>query len=153
MLHKKEEMESTLEHLLAMDGEQRRVHGAAERLRQLLTDACPRCHKAVDVVDMDGCCALQCSHCPCSFCAWCLQDCGADAHSHVVRCTRNLAPGRNLFASQQLWRDGRMRSKQDAAMAMLGDLSGTRTRRARVVEAVSKELVQVGLGEVFESRA
>jgi serine/threonine protein kinase len=52
----------------------------------ILTDACPRCRTAF--VDFDGCFALQCSNrkCSCRFCAWCLKDCGKDAHKHVKSC-------------------------------------------------------------------
>ncbi|KAG8462182.1 hypothetical protein KFE25_011632 [Diacronema lutheri] len=52
----------------------------------ILTLRCPRCRQAF--VDFSGCFALTCSRqgCGCGFCAWCLADCGADAHKHVSAC-------------------------------------------------------------------
>ena len=31
--------------------------------------------------------------CNAAFCAWCLQDCGDDAHRHVAHCKMNTNPG------------------------------------------------------------
>ena len=41
-------------------------------------------------VDFEGCFALTCANtnCKCGFCAWCLTDCGSDAHAHVPKCRR-----------------------------------------------------------------
>ena len=46
-------------------------------------------------VDFDGCFALTCGNmlCKTAFCAWCLQDCGADAHAHVANCKMNTRRG------------------------------------------------------------
>lgn len=59
----------------------------------ILTLRCPRyaCRRAI--VDFDGCFALYCEGCKCGFCAWCLLDCGTDAHTHVLECSKSLAPG------------------------------------------------------------
>jgi hypothetical protein len=109
-----------LERLLQMDEQQRRVHAKAQEVCSLLTDACPRCSQAF--LDFNGCCALTCSRCPCAFCAWCLADCGADAHRHVANCPRNLAPGRGVFADERLWREGRSRAKREAVSHTLRSL-------------------------------
>ena len=88
---------------------------------EILTSKCPRCRAAF--LDFDGCCALQvrdssirlstrnqkpkprnskpeiqCSNCPCNFCAWCGADCGgADAaHRHVAACGAKPA-GADVF--------------------------------------------------------
>ena len=47
---------------------------------------CPRCKTVF--ADFDGCFALTCGNqlCKCGFCAWCLEDCGHDAHAHVPTC-------------------------------------------------------------------
>lgn len=45
-----------------------------------------------------GCFALTCSKCHTGFCAWCLANCGRDAHSHVARCVENKN-GRDVFGS------------------------------------------------------
>jgi len=57
----------------------------------ILTLKCPRAQCGRAFLDYAGCMALTCS-CGCGFCAWCLQDCGGDAHAHVLTCPRNLLP-------------------------------------------------------------
>ena len=62
-------------------------------IERILTLACPRCGAAF-AEDLDGengfngCCALTCHRaaCGCGFCAYCLVDCGHDAHAHVQQC-------------------------------------------------------------------
>ena len=55
----------------------------------ILNLRCPRCKHVF--VDFDGCFALTCVYqgCGASFCAWCLRDCGGDAHTHVANCLEN----------------------------------------------------------------
>jgi len=50
---------------------------------------CPRCGQAFH--NFVGCFALKCSRqtCQAAFCAWCLTDCGNDAHAHVKQCVLN----------------------------------------------------------------
>ncbi len=58
-----------------------------EHICGLLTPSCPRCKRVF--FDFDGCFAISCSGqggCGCAFCAYCLEDCGADAHHHVAAC-------------------------------------------------------------------
>ena len=57
----------------------------------ILTLSCPRCK--VPFIDFEGCFAVGCNACNCQFCAWCLTDCGKDAHPHVKVCPKSLAPG------------------------------------------------------------
>jgi hypothetical protein len=56
---------------------------------ELLTARCPRCRRAF--ADFDGCAALRCFGCGCGFCAWCLADCGSDAHAHIAACPESPA--------------------------------------------------------------
>ncbi len=58
----------------------------------ILTLKCPRANCGRAFLDYTGCMALYCQ-CGCGFCAWCLADCATDAHSHVLKCPRNLQPG------------------------------------------------------------
>ena len=68
---------------LEMNDEQKVVDTARRQVELLLELRCPRC--AAVFVDFDGCTALTCNRagCGCAFCAWCLKDCGANAHPHV----------------------------------------------------------------------
>ena len=67
--------------------------GADERLRvaredvieRVFTCACPRCTQAF--VDFSGCFALTCARCGAGICAYCLTDCGKDAHAHIGQCS------------------------------------------------------------------
>ena len=127
-----------------MDEQQRRVHAASAQLRELLNEQCPRCGAAF--LDFNGCCALTCHRCGCGFCAWCLADCGADAHAHVAHCDRNLEPGRSVFSSDRLVEEGRRARRHEAAVALLTALP--REVAAEVAVAVAAELADVGLTEV-----
>ena len=145
---KKAEVKRELERLMQMDEQQRRVHAKAKEVCDILTDACPRCKQAF--FDFNGCCALICSRCPCAFCAWCLKDCGADAHAHVGNCRHNLAPGRSVYAPNHphLWKEGRARLKRDAVTRFLRALDRKLARQ--VVKAVERELQDVALGDVVQ---
>ena len=68
---------------------------------QILNLRCPRCGAVF--VDFAGCFALTCGKCRAGFCAWCLHDCGDDAHRHVVNCAQNRAEGRNVYGNVQLF--------------------------------------------------
>ena len=67
-------------------------------VENLLTLKCPRCKVAF--VDFDGCFALTCSNCPCGFCAWCLKDCGTDAHACAAECGLKYN-GHGYFGTKQ----------------------------------------------------
>ena len=127
-----------------MSEEERRVHAAALQLRELLNEKCPRCGAAF--LDFTACCALTCHRCNCAFCAWCLRDCGGDAHRHVATCVRNLAPGRSVFSSPELVEQGRRVRHSEAAITFLSALP--RRVAAQVAAAAQRELVDVGLAEV-----
>ncbi|EEH55031.1 uncharacterized protein MICPUCDRAFT_68871 [Micromonas pusilla CCMP1545] len=67
-----------------------RLRGAREHVvEKILTLSCPRCTQAF--VDFEGCFALNCSRCRAAFCAYCLADCGKDAHAHVGSCPEGAA--------------------------------------------------------------
>jgi len=67
----------------------------------ILTLQCPRCKQPI--LDFYGCFAVthgkDLNGCGCSFCAWCLADCGNDAHAHVRNCGLNPKPGSLGFMS------------------------------------------------------
>lgn len=85
-----------LRRLQALDEQQRRVRAVRNHIaEEILTLKCPRCGQAF--LDFVGCFALQCSRCPCGFCAWCGADSGgSNAHEHVRNC-REKPPGADVF--------------------------------------------------------
>jgi len=93
------EKESEFQHRLDKVKKQMTEEGNHEKILDhirrieddILTLKCPRNGHAF--VDFDGCFALKCSSCPCNFCAWCLADCGNDAHAHVNSCRLNKSRG------------------------------------------------------------
>lgn len=58
---------------------------------QHLNLRCPKCALVFVDFDFDSCAALTCANpqCGCGFCAYCLADCGSDAHAHVAKCDKN----------------------------------------------------------------
>lgn len=66
---------------------------------KILSLACPRCTAVF--LDFTGCCALRCASCGCGFCAWCLEDCGTDAHKHVAHCEVKPPGADTFFGSQK----------------------------------------------------
>jgi hypothetical protein len=78
---------------------------AAEEQRlieEVLNLHCPRQTCKAVYIDFDGCCALTCGRCKCGFCAWCLKDCGADAHAHVAGCKENQMGNRSVHAPKEV---------------------------------------------------
>ena len=132
-----------------MDARQRLVHGAATQLRELLNDKCPRFQTIF--LDFNGCCAITCPRCGCGFCAWCLMNCGGDAHRHVGQCQLNLAPGRSVHASEALVLQGRRQRRHKAVTVLLRALPRDVARS--VVEATRGELKDVGLQAVVATFA
>ena len=82
---------------------------------------CPRCGSVFG--QFTGCAALTCAYAGCHahFCAFCLADCGGDAHPHVRTCRLN--PKQNeYFVSEAEWAriiDGERRNKLQTYWATL----------------------------------
>ncbi|KAE9346698.1 hypothetical protein PR003_g7293 [Phytophthora rubi] len=57
----------------------------------ILNLKCPKCELVFVDFDFDSCAALTCANpvCKGGFCAYCLEDCGDDAHQHVSKCSLN----------------------------------------------------------------
>lgn len=112
----------------------------------VLTLACPRCRQAF--LDFSGCFALTCSRAGCGagFCAYCLTDCGNDAHAHVANC--DLNPGNGVFgdAAQfeevQRQRRTRLLGERLAAIAADGDGGGGNEVLA-VIDGLLVDLVEL----------
>jgi hypothetical protein len=114
----------------------------------ILTLSCPRCSQAF--VDFTGCMALTCSAagCGCEFCAWCLKDCGKDAHSHVRNCPVRPAGVDTYFATsdqyREAWKQRRIDLLEDFLCAKEVPL------QARILDNVTAELDDLGLGKWAE---
>lgn len=59
---------------------------------EILTLRCPRCRAPFYDFNDGDCFALKCP-CRTQFCGYCLADCGADAHQHVICCPHNTVGG------------------------------------------------------------
>jgi hypothetical protein len=126
-------------------GKDRAVLQARKKIiEDILTLKCPRqdCRQAF--VDFDACFALTCAACTSAFCAYCLQDCGRDAHRHVANCQYNTAPGKAVFASVQVFekaqRERRTRLlKEHLAHHVEAGLRGA------LIEAMALDLADLGI--------
>jgi hypothetical protein len=99
------------------ESERRQREVKAHTCERILTLACPRCGAAfAEALDGDlgftGCCALTCARpgCAAAFCAYCLEDCGGNAHQHVARCLHGSGTHvqRDVFEEKQRARRTRM---------------------------------------------
>lgn len=145
-----QELEQQFEERMA--AERRRVQQLrAEELRveqtvrhiqeSILVLKCPRCEAAF--VDFDGCFALTCHRCRCAFCAYCLADCGGDAHAHVAACPHRLQDG---YGGDRRTFD---RAQQQRRQRMVRDYLATVDQgiRERVIAACARDFADLGLAE------
>lgn len=110
----------------------------------ILNLACPRCGQVFN--DFTGCFALTCSRCNCGFCAYCLLDCGGDAHPHVRVCPRSLNPG-NYFATQATFEAAHRQRK----LLLLREYFATiedRQTRIKVLEKIRPNINEYSDAEV-----
>ena len=124
----------------AVEDARRHRHHIAE---EILTLRCPQCRAAF--YDFDGCFALKCNACHCGFCAWCFEDCGMDAHAHVLRCPSATVRGTYHGTWEQFQAAHRER-RREALLSYLAGLAGD--MRTRVVQACARDLADLGLGDV-----
>jgi uncharacterized protein YjiS (DUF1127 family) len=95
----------TERHEQCRDQDERNAHKLHRTLvGEVLTLKCPRCKNAF--VDFDACFAVTCVYptCTCGFCAWCLTDCGSDAHTHVAACAENVN-NRSAWGTEDMFRE------------------------------------------------
>lgn len=104
-----ERLRAEFERYRRLDDEGRQVYSLVKQIREeIMNPQCPRCQTVF--IDFDGCFDLTCSNerCGIHFCAWCFQNCGGNAHAHVVQCPRgngNVYGDRRLL--QRVWNDMR----------------------------------------------
>jgi hypothetical protein len=113
-------------------------------IEDILTIKCPRQHCRQAFVDFDACFALTCDACTCAFCAYCLQDCGGDAHRHVANCQYNIAPGKDVFASVQVFERAQMERRTRLLKEHLAHHVKAGVRGA-LIEAMERDLADLGI--------
>ena len=120
----------------------------------ILTLKCPRCKKAF--VDFSGCFALKCyqneqdkNQCSCQFCAYCLKDCGSDAHSHVRdECPFSLNPG-NYFGKEEDFLTAQyLRKNRELRKYLVQDISPDIL--PKVLEALKLHIDEYDVGDLYE---
>ena len=157
-------LDTEVDRILQMDEDSRRVHVARTHVvDNILSLSCPRCRQVF--MDFSGCFSLKCSRCGCGFCAWCLKDCGRDAHDHLID-KLCLGPGKDAI-------DKMNNTKLQVSNRMYGNVAQYKqqhlNRRAallrtymdildadlqvKVVEACKNDLADIGLLEMFMDRA
>lgn len=108
-----------LEAMRRMSAEEREVTLLVQEIREkILCPQCPRCHQVFE--DFDGCFALTCSNrnCRAGFCAWCFEDCGADAHGHVANCRHG---NRNVYGDVGLLKTVWNKLRKEKIQALLSN--------------------------------
>jgi len=124
----KQQLAAELDRMSALQEEQRKVLKARVHIEeQILTCKCPSCGQAF--VDFDGCFALSCSRCRCSFCAWCGADGGRDAHPHVRECPEKPPGADPYFGTAEQFREAQARQRRRLLRAFLPTLDEA-TRQA-----------------------
>ena len=95
-------------------------------------------------VDFEGCCALTCGveRCRAAFCFFCLEDCGTDAHGHVVRCPKNLNPG-ELYTKKKLHDVVHRESRKKQIVSYLQTKCRDPVLRSKVLESIAKNLAEL----------
>uniref|UniRef100_A0A7S2GYV6 RING-type domain-containing protein n=1 Tax=Haptolina brevifila TaxID=156173 RepID=A0A7S2GYV6_9EUKA len=130
---------------IAQSGVQLRVQQAKRHvIERILNLSCPRCTQAF--VDFEGCAALQCGRCAAGFCAFCLSDCGSDAHSHVVHCKHAPRTLQDVFVSKE----GFELAQHDRRKRMLAEYLKPLPQEVRtsVLHECRVELRDLGLDKV-----
>jgi hypothetical protein len=115
------------ERLRALGVHQRTVEEARLHIsEQLLTLKCPSPGCGQAFVDFSGCFALTCGRCGCGFCAWCLKDCGKNAHPHVRECPagRGGGGGGSYYGTRDQFDALQRLRRQGLVEAFLGTLEG-----------------------------
>ena len=129
------------------DAEKRLRRHRKHVIERILTLACPRCSRAF--VGFEGCFALKCSawvrgdpNSCCQFCAYCLEDCGRDAHPHVEGKTCDGNQGvfqpKEVFEATHRLRRGRLLKEY------LADMNDKNEREELIVN-LARELIDLDL--------
>lgn len=133
------------EMLKATAAEQHKLLNAKKHIvEKILTLSCPRCGQAF--IDFNGCCALTCSRqgCNCGFCAYCLEDCGGDAHTHVASCPMGRDFG-GVFCSEQTFKRAQLERRRLMVVKYLDRSGFDAGARDRLLDMCKREFDDLGL--------
>ena len=111
---------------------------------RILTLRCPGRNCGVAVLDFNGCFALTCEICGCGFCAWCLADCGTDAHGHVPICPESLNPG-DHFAPISMFNQVHNKRRMGEVKEYIESSAVESPHRHLVWKAIEKDLKDLGV--------
>ena len=116
-------------------------------IERILTLACPRCSRAF--IGFEGCFALKCSawvedqeNSCCQFCAYCLKDCGRNAHAHVRE--MNCPGNQGLFASVEVFEATQLVRRERLLKEYLAGIENENEKTELVVN-LATELLDLGL--------
>ena len=141
-VEKQQAIRDELQRLARMSEFERKVVAARTHAEHLLNLKCPRCQRVF--LDFNGCFALTCNGCACGFCAWCLADCGQDAHRHVTECKQNLAPDRGYFSTLELFEQAH-KARRERELRAYFDSLGSQELREAVIANLFQSLLDLGL--------
>ena len=135
-------LRSEFEQTLAKSGEEREAHLLIRKIRnEILNLRCPACGAVF--IDFDGCWALTCSVNTCrrAFCAWCLADCGKDAHKHVAACPEGN--GQYSGGDSRAFNAHHNKRRASKIQALLKEES--KAMQKKVLDALKVELKDLGI--------
>jgi hypothetical protein len=143
---KQQQLKDELERLQRMTEEQRLVDCEKRRIEEMLNPQCPRCR--VVFIDFLNCAALTCGNagCDAKFCAWCLRDCGDDAHRHVAECLAKPDGADVFYDTKQQFMDVQRQQQRAKITGVFQELN--EALRGQVAIAVGVVLEEVGLGDI-----
>ena len=110
-------------------------------VNEILTLRCPRCEQAF--FDFDGCFSIKCNNCPCSFCGWCLEDCGDDAHPHVRMCKFKAKSADSYFGTRKQFEEIHCIRQKRELDKFLGALPAA--ERCTLLASLVDDLQDIGL--------
>jgi len=111
---------------------------------RLLTLRCPNSACEAAFVDFDGCAALKCSSCRTAFCAYCLENCGADAHYHVWACRKSHIGQSGHWVTKREFESCQRKRRQRLVGEYLKGIADA-DERAEVLRSVEKDLKDIGI--------
>jgi len=149
--HYKQRVDEEVNRRCMLSEEEKQLSDGAKRIiEEILQLSCPRCGQAFPEtldgdIGFDGCFALSCSRqgCRCEFCAYCLADCGDNAHSHITGGQCLVNTDRELFNTAEVFADCMRQRRRALLKEFLSDKPAE--FRILLLIAVARELNDLGL--------